>query len=214
MRMRKKKNGEARVAACGDYLIKSPEETASYRERFPVELEIGCGKGNFICESAVARPDQLFLAVELSTDALIPALERAKREEIPNVRFLNINAVRLPEFLPERSVRVIYLNFSDPWPKARHGKRRLTYRTFLSLYRQLLTEDGKLCFKTDNRGLFDFSITEMTECGWRIENLTYDLHNSPFNEKNVQTEYEKLFSGKGMPIHRLEAYPPKTCESD
>lgn len=208
MRMRKKKNGEARVAACADYLIQNPKELSAYRERFPVELEIGCGKGNFICESALSRPDQLFVAVELSTDALIPALERAKREEIGNVRFLNLNAARLGEFFGKGDVRVIYLNFSDPWPKSGHYKRRLTYRGFLSLYQSLLGENGKLCFKTDNRGLFEFSLEELRACGWRVEELTYDLHRSPYGEGNILTEYEKNFSSKGIPIQRLVAYPP------
>lgn len=210
MRMRKKKNGEARVAACADYLIQIPEDLSVYRDRFPIELEIGCGKGNFICENALKRPDQLFVAVELSTDALITALERAKREEIPNVRFLNINAARLGEFFQKGDVKVLYLNFSDPWPKSGHAKRRLTYRNFLNLYKELLCDDGKLCFKTDNRGLFDFSVEELTEMGWRIENLTNDLHNSPYNEGNIMTEYEKNFSEKGVPINRLEAYPPQS----
>ncbi len=210
MRMRKKKNGEARVAACADYLIQTPDDLDACRNRFPVELEIGCGKGNFICESALSRPDQLFVAVELSTDALIPALERAKREEIPNVRFLNINAAKLGEYFGKGDVRVIYLNFSDPWPKSGHYKRRLTYRGFLELYRGLLSADGKLCFKTDNRGLFDFSLEELQQTGWTVDELTYDLHSSPYQEGNILTEYEKNFSSKGFPINRLVAYPPKT----
>lgn len=209
MRMRKKKNGPARLAACAEYLLTDPADLEVYRECFPVELEIGCGKGSFICETAVRHPDRFYIAVELSTDALITALERAKREEIPNLRFINLNAAKLREYFSKGDVSVLYLNFSDPWPKSGHTKRRLTYRSFLELYRSILSNDGKLCFKTDNRPLFDFSVEELTETGWRIEKLTNDLHNSEYNEGNIMTEYEKNFSEKGVPINRLEAFPPK-----
>lgn len=207
MRMRKKKNGEARVAACAELLINEPSDIDAYREYFPIELEIGCGKGGFICETATRNPDKFYIAVELSTDALITALERAKREEIGNIRFMNVNAARLGEFFHSGDISVIYLNFSDPWPKKGHAKRRLTYRSFLELYKSILTADGKLCFKTDNRPLFDFSVEELGEMGWRIEKLTNDLHNSEYNDGNVMTEYEKNFSEKGVPINRLEAFP-------
>lgn len=209
MRMRKKKNGQARIDACADYLITSPYENIFEGCR-PLSLEIGCGKGLFACESAKADPSEHFIAVELSTDAIITALERARGEEIPNLRFINTNASNLCEFISPHSVDVIYLNFSDPWHKSRHYKRRLTYRSFLEIYASLLAEDGKLCFKTDNRALFDFSIEELFASGWQIENLTYDLHNSDFAKTNIMTEYEKNFSEKGFKINRLEAYPPET----
>lgn len=207
MRMRKKKNGAARLDACSDYLVTSPEDTLVKNR--PLDLEIGCGKGLFACESSKADPDRSFVAVELSTDALIIALERAKREEIKNLKFINANASELPSYFDAGSVDRIYLNFSDPWHKSRHYKRRLTYRSFLEIYGKLLADNGKLCFKTDNRALFDFSVSEFFECGWRIEDLTYDLHNSSFAKDNVVTEYEKNFSEKGFKINRLVAYPPK-----
>lgn len=208
MRMRKKKNGQARIDACADYLIKSPDENV-FNECRPLSLEIGCGKGFFACESAKADPNGYFIAVELSTDAIITALERARSEEIPNLRFINANASDLRDFIALHSVDVLYLNFSDPWHKSRHYKRRLTYRSFLEIYALLLADGGKLCFKTDNRALFDFSIEELFSSGWRIENLTYDLHNSAFAQTNIMTEYEKNFSEKGFKINRLVAYPPK-----
>lgn len=207
MRMRKKKNGVARLDACSDYLVTSPEDP--FVKNHPLDLEIGCGKGLFACESSKADPDRSFVAVELSTDALIIALERAKREEIKNLRFINANASDLTSYFDAGSVDRIYLNFSDPWHKSRHYKRRLTYRSFLEIYGKLLADNGKLCFKTDNRALFDFSVSEFFECGWRIEDLTYDLHNSSFAKDNVVTEYEKNFSEKGFKINRLVAYPPK-----
>ena len=205
MRMRKKKNGEARINACADYLIRTPDDEG-FRSMLPAELEIGCGKGRFICETAKLNPDKKYIAVELSTDALITALENASSQEIPNVRFINLNARELCTYFKKGDVKTIYLNFSDPWPKARHAKRRLTYRSFLALYKEFLPEDGRICFKTDNRPLFDFSLEEFKECGWRVEDVTYDLHSSPYNEGNVMTEYEKAFSEKGVPINRLVAY--------
>jgi len=205
MRMRKKKNGEARIEACSQYLIREPGDIpASF---LPCELEIGCGKGRFIVETAKANPGKRYIAVELITDALITALELAKAEKIPNVMFINANAKDLAAWFKNGDITVIYLNFSDPWQKSRHAKRRLTYRSFLSIYRELLQDGGKLCFKTDNRDLFDFSLEELKECGWRVEKVTNDLHSSEYNEGNIMTEYEKAFSEKGVPINRLEAYP-------
>jgi len=206
MRMRKKKNGDARLEACRDYLIKYPEDAEILGEMLPVELEIGCGKGRFICETARKNPDRRYIAVELSTGAIITALELAKSEEIPNVKFMNVNAGKLQDFFKKGDVKVIYLNFSDPWPKAKHAKRRLTFRSFLEIYKGILDDDGKICFKTDNTPLFDFSLEEFRACGFRVENVTRDLHASPFQADNVMTEYEKAFSEKGIKINRLEAY--------
>jgi tRNA (guanine-N7-)-methyltransferase len=205
--MRKKKNRESRLAACSDWLMEDPQ-TNDFIKNEPIELEIGCGKGTFICQTALQNPNKQYFAVELSTDALINALEKAKEYNIPNLHFINVNAERLGDYFKKGDVSVIYLNFSDPWPKAKHAKRRLTYRSFLSLYQSILSENGKICLKTDNRALFDFSIEEFQSCGWRIEKITYDLHNSPYQLGNIMTEYEKNFSEKGFPIHRLEAFPP------
>lgn len=206
MRMRKKKNGEARFSACSDYVIHDRAELETYLERLPCELEIGCGKGGFICQMAQKNPDVFFIAVELSTDALITALEYAKENEIGNLRFINGNACFLSELFQKGEVSTIYLNFSDPWPKARHAKRRLTYRTFLEIYRAILSDDGKICFKTDNRLLFDFSLEEFAAVGMNVTDVTYDLHNSLYKENNIMTEYEKNFSEKGFPIHRAVIY--------
>lgn len=211
MRMRKKKNGEARLAACADWQLHSAEELADFRdankEKFPIYLEIGCGKGGFICQMAQRYPERQFIAVELVTDALITALERAKAEEIGNLRFINLNANQLTAWFGEGEVKELYLNFSDPWPKKGHAKRRLTYRTFLDIYKRLLGKDGRLCFKTDNRPLYDFSLEEFEAAGWRMEAVTYDLHHSEWMEGNIMTEYEKNFSEQGYPIHRVVAYP-------
>lgn len=207
MRMRKKKNGAARMEACAEWLLTTPEDLNAIRERAPFYLEIGCGKGGFITATAKANPDRYYIAVELVSDALVTALERAKAEEIPNLRFVNLNAKNLGEWFRPGEVAELYLNFSDPWPKKGHAKRRLTHRDFLAVYRPLLAEGGKICMKTDNVGLFDFSLEEFPEAGWRLEAVTRDLHHSEWAEGNIMTEYEKNFSEQGYPIHRLEAYP-------
>ena len=207
MRMRKKKNGEKRIAACADYLVTEP--IASFSELFgndrEVHVEIGCGKGNFVCGMAQKYPEVNFLAVEKVSDVCCIALEKAKAalegSESDNVRFYIGDAKSLCELIPPHSVDCIYLNFSDPWPKKGHTKRRLTYRGFLEIYEKLLKEGGVLKLKTDNVGLFDFSLEEFEAFGLEFLMQTRDLHNSEYAEGNVMTEYEKNFSEKGMSIN-------------
>ena len=206
MRMRKKKNGDKRIEACSDYLVTEP--ISSYAELFgnenEVHVEIGCGKGNFVCGLAEKNPHVNFIAVEKVRDVCCIALEKAKaaaeKREGDNVRFYIGDANSLLEILPPHSVDCIYLNFSDPWPKKGHTKRRLTYRGFLEIYRKLLKENGILKLKTDNVGLFDFSLEEFEATGLEVLMVTRDLHNSEYAEGNVMTEYEKNFSEKGMSI--------------
>ena len=207
MRMRKKKNGEKRIAACADYLVTEP--ISSFAELFgngrEVHVEIGCGKGNFVCGMAQKYPDVNFLAVEKVSDVCCIALEKAKAALETtggdNVRFYIGDAKSLCELIPAHSVDCIYLNFSDPWPKKGHTKRRLTYRGFLEIYETLLKEGGVLKLKTDNVGLFDFSLEEFGAFGLEFLMQTRDLHNSEYAEGNVMTEYEKNFSEKGMSIN-------------
>ena len=206
MRMRKKKNGEKRIEACSEYLVTEP--ISSFDELFEggseVHIEIGCGKGNFVRGMAQKYPDVNFLAVEKVRDVCCLALEKAKaaseERARDNVRFYIGDANSLCEILPPHSVDCIYLNFSDPWPKKGHTKRRLTYRGFLEIYRKLLKENGVLKLKTDNVGLFDFSLEEFCAEGLELLMQTRDLHNSEYAEGNVMTEYEKNFSEKGMSI--------------
>ena len=214
MRARKKKHGAERIAACAELLI---EDTARLREdpnsffteTRPLHLEIGCGKGNFACGKAAQHPEVNLIAMEVVADVMVTALEKAmlsKRERPDNLRFLIGNAENLVEWFPEHSIDCIYLNFSDPWHKARHAKRRLTYRDFLARYRKVLKVGGKLHFKTDNVNLFDFSLEEFEAMGLRMTDMTRDLHNSPLNEGNIMTEYEKNFSEKGFPIHAVTVH--------
>ncbi len=169
-------------------------------------MEIGCGKGSFIVELARRHPDRNYIAVEKISDVILLAMEKAKAAELTNVRFLIGDAGTLTEVFKKGDISRIYLNFSDPWPKAGYAKRRLTHRGFLEKYKSILTDDGEIHFKTDNRALFDFSLEEFEACGFALRNVTNDLHNSPYNEGNIVTEYETNFSAKGFTINRVEAY--------
>lgn len=211
MRVHKKKHGAQRLEACGNIVIGDlRKEGNSSEELFgngnPIRIEIGCGKGDFIVGTAAKEPDVNFLAVEKVSDVLVTAAEKIKNSGVTNVRVCCVDAKELAEIFPEKSIDRIYLNFSDPWPKSRHDKRRLTYRTFLEIYKRILKDGGGIFFKTDNRGLFDFSLEEFKNFGMRTEKLTYDLHNSEYMDGNVMTEYEKRFSSMGVPINRVECY--------
>ena len=210
MRIKKKKHGAERLEACGKIVIKDLREEGNTSQQLfgndnPIRIEIGCGKGDFIVGTAAKEPDVNFLAVEKVSDVLMLAAEKVKKSELSNIRVCCVDAKELAEIFPENSIDRIYLNFSDPWPKARHEKRRLTYRSFLSIYEKILKSDGAIYFKTDNRGLFDFSLEEFKEYGMTLDKLTFDLHNSEYMEGNVMTEYEKRFSSMGVPINRVEA---------
>ncbi len=211
MRVHKKKHGAERLEACGNIVIKDLRAEGNTSQTLfgndnPIRIEIGCGKGDFIVGTAAKEPDVNFLAVEKVSDVLVIAAEKVKNSGLNNVRVCCVDAKELSEIFPEGSIDRIYLNFSDPWPKSRHEKRRLTYRTFLEIYKKILKKDGAIHFKTDNRGLFDFSLEEFKNFGMRMEKLTFDLHNSEYMDGNVMTEYEKRFSSMGVPINRVECY--------
>ena len=217
MRVRKKKNGAERIAACSELLISDTSALASPEDIFdesrPLHLEIGCGKGNFACGMSEKYPDVNFIAMEKVSDVCCVALEKAKSRtedrERDNLRFLIGDAKILDEAMKPASVDCIYLNFSDPWPKKGHAKRRLTYKTFLEIYRKLLKEDGILKLKTDNDGLFESSLEQFAECGLDVIWKTYDLHSSEYAADNVMTEYEKNFSSKGVKIKSAWVKFPK-----
>ncbi len=207
MRMRRKKNRDSRFENCIEFVATEPlENKGKWKTLFgndnPVHLEIGCGKGGFILELAKRNPDINYVAMEKCMDALILALEKAKRDELKNVIYICDDAEKLPDMFEKDEVERIYLNFSDPWKKARQAKRRLTHRRFLEKYRMILCENGEIHFKTDNRPLFDFSLEEFEDTGVKVSELTFDLHNSEYNEGNIMTEYEKTFSEKGFTINR------------
>ena len=171
----------------------------------PICIEVGMGKGRFITELAGQNPDKNYVGIEKYSSVLLRALE--KRETLPeltNLYFLRMDAEDLPEVFGKNEVSTIYLNFSDPWPKDRHAKRRLPSREFLARYDQILKPEGKVEFKTDNRGLFDFALEEVKAAGWKLEVCTFDLHHDEELMKgNIMTEYEERFSSQGNPICKM-----------
>ena len=199
MRMRKKKHREARIQAAAPLLF-NPEDF-----NYPVFLEIGCGKGGFICELAQAKPDANFVAIEKNSDVMVLAMEKAAGLGLKNVRFLIADAGNLADYFAPATVAGIYLNFSDPWHKRYQAHKRLTYRTFLDIYKKILILGAGLVIKTDNRNLFDFSVRSLTENGFVIVNCTQDLYASDFLDGNIQTEYEKKFVAEDVKIFRIEA---------
>ena len=208
MRMRKKKHGAERIEACAELRIADPTKMLEgfddvFPQSNPVHMEIGCGKGNFACGMAKKHPDINFVAVERVADVCCIALEKAKADSersTDNLRFIIGDAKTLSECVKPHSLECIYLNFSDPWPKKGHAKRRLTHRSFLAIYKELLTENGMLKLKTDNVGLFEFSLEEFAEFGATVVWQTRNLHSSEKKADNIMTEYEKNFSEKGFNI--------------
>ncbi|MBB5180570.1 tRNA (guanine-N7-)-methyltransferase [Planomicrobium koreense] len=194
-----------------EILIPNPEQQkGKWHEVFgnnnPLHIEAGTGKGRFIIGMAKQNPSINYIGIELFDSVIVSALETILEEEggIPNLRLLRVNAKDLTEFFEKGEVDRLYLNFSDPWPKKRHAKRRLTHDTFLKLYESVLPENGEIHFKTDNRGLFEYSLTSVSEYGMLLKYVSLDLHAGD-PEWNIMTEYEEKFSKKGQPIYRLEA---------
>lgn len=210
MRLRNVKGSRETIAA-NDYVMHLPEEYESYKGRWkeffgnenPIHIEIGMGKGQFIMELAKTNPDINYIGIEKYSSVLVRALEKRPELETKNLIFIRMDAEDIVKVFDKDEIDRIYLNFSDPWPKDRHAKRRLTSTQFLSKYNQFLRPDGKVIFKTDNRPLFDFSLEQVEEAGWNLENHTFDLHNSEFVEGNIMTEYETKFVAEGKPICRM-----------
>ena len=215
MRMRKKKHGEERLLGCAEYLYNhegaplSEPSLAVYGDNMPVYLEIGAGKGGFAVGMTKAHPKVAYFAMERVTDCVVLAAERAKREGSEHLRFIIETADNLTRIFAPGSVDAIFLNFSDPWSKKGYAKRRLTHARYLAVYMNLLKDGGRLCFKTDNAGLFDFSLEQLNEVGLPLAKLTRDLHSSEWNEGNIVTEYEAAFSAQGVKINMLEVVKPE-----
>ena len=202
--------GAREAVAASPLVIQEPEKARGhwaeiFGNRHPIFIEVGMGKGKFITELAQTHPENNYVGIERYSSVLLRALQ--KREQLPeiqNLYYLCIDAADLPEIFGQGEVYHIYLNFSDPWPKDRHAKRRLPSRQFLARYDQILAPDGKVEFKTDNRGLFDFALEEYREAGWTLEACTFDLHHDEdMMRGNVMTEYEEKFSSLGNPIHKM-----------
>ncbi|ERT59146.1 tRNA (guanosine(46)-N7)-methyltransferase TrmB [Megasphaera vaginalis (ex Srinivasan et al. 2021)] len=179
----------------------------------PLWVEIGTGKGNFIAQMAQLHGDVNFIGIEVQLGVLYYAAKKCAAAETENVRLLRFDAAALESIFAAQEIDRIFINFCDPWPKKRHAKRRLTYRLFLDRYCRLLRAGGCLCFKSDNRGLFDFTLEELTARRWSLSEVTYDLHNSDIVNE-AMTEYEAKFSAKGQPIFHCLATRPTEVRRD
>lgn len=194
------------------YVVVEPEQLkGSWKGLFandnPIHLEIGTGKGRFIMELANQNPNINYIGIEKYSSVLLRALEKVRETELENLYFLRFDAEYLTSIFGENEIDRIYLNFSDPWPKDRHAKRRLPSRQFLGKYIQCLKKDGEVIFKTDNQDLFEFSLEEVKAANWEIKNKTYDLHNSEYIAGNIMTEYEERFVAEGKPIYMITISP-------
>lgn len=210
MRLRNKPWARDFIASHPEVIIPNPEAyKGKWAEIFgnnhPIHIEVGTGKGQFITGMALRNPNINYIGIEMYTSVIVRALEKTlEAGSPPNLRLLNINGAELDKYFDKNDVARVYLNFSDPWPKNRHEKRRLTHKGFLKLYESILTSGGEIHFKTDNRGLFEYSLVSMSQYGMLLKEVSLDLHaNEP--EDNIRTEYEEKFSAKGQPIYRLEA---------
>lgn len=211
MRLRNVKGSRENIAV-SEFVVHDEESMkGKWKELFgndnPINIEIGMGKGRFIMDMARLNPDINFVGIEKFSSVLIRAIEKQNEEKLPNLYFIRMEAEYIENVFDKEEVDYIYLNFSDPWPKDRHAKRRLTSVQFMKRYENILSKDGGVTFKTDNRPLFDFSLEQVEEAGWILDNRTFDLHNSEYVEGNVMTEYEQKFSEMGNPICRMVCRP-------
>ncbi|MCH3648186.1 tRNA (guanosine(46)-N7)-methyltransferase TrmB [Enterococcus faecium] len=209
MRVRNRPGAAEMLAAHPNFVISDPTLwKGKWNELFendhPIHIEIGMGKGQFITGMAKAHPEINYIGVEMQVSVVSIALDKLIEQPLPNLKLLHVDGSALTEYFADSEVDQIYLNFSDPWPKKRHEKRRLTYKTFLAVDEQILRPNGEIHFKTDNQGLFEFSLASFSQYGMILKQVWLDLHQSQF-EGNIMTEYEEKFSSKGQRIYRVEA---------
>lgn len=209
MRLRHIPGAEEQIAV-SPYVVQKPEEYKGrwhevFGNRNPIQIEVGMGKGRFIMELAASHPEINYVGIEMYSSVLLKAIQKRESLVLSNIVFLRVDARTLAEIFGEEEVDKIYLNFSDPWPKDRHAKRRLTSPGFMGVYDRILAKDGVVEFKTDNRGLFEYSLESIPQAGWNVVMHTFDLHHSEYARGNVMTEYETKFSAEGKPICKLIA---------
>jgi len=203
--------GSRELIGESEYVVHNIEDKKGHWKEFwgndkPIHIEVGMGKGQFIIRLAKNNPDINYLGIEKYSSVLLRAIEKRELVEVPNIMFIRMDAEAILTVFGKDEVSKIYLNFSDPWPKERHVRRRLTSREFLQRYDRILVPDGIIEFKTDNRLLFEFSLAEVEEAGWKLHCKTFDLHHEEeMNQGNVMTEYEEKFSAMGNPIYKLIA---------
>ena len=209
MRVRNRPGAAEMLAAHPNFVISDPTLwKGKWNELFendhPIHIEIGMGKGQFVTGMAKAHPEINYIGVEMQVSVVSIALDKLIEQPLPNLKLLHVDGSALTEYFADSEVDQIYLNFSDPWPKKRHEKRRLTYKTFLAVDEQILRPNGEIHFKTDNQGLFEYSLASFSQYGMILKQVWLDLHQSQF-EGNIMTEYEEKFSSKGQRIYRVEA---------
>lgn len=210
MRVRRRKGAEEHLANNPHFVILKPEDAKGHWQEIfgndkPIHIEVGSGKGAFITGMALQNPDINYIGIDIQVSVLSYALDKVLASGAENIRLLQVDGSSLTNYFADGEIDLLYLNFSDPWPKKKHTKRRLTYKTFLDTYKQILPEHGEIHFKTDNRGLFEYSLASFSQYGMILKQVWLDLHASDF-EGNVMTEYEKKFSDKGQVIYRVEAH--------
>ncbi|MCK4026872.1 tRNA (guanosine(46)-N7)-methyltransferase TrmB [Streptococcus suis] len=209
MRVRNRKGAPELLAQYPQYVILNPEDCKGkwadiFGNDHPIHIEVGSGKGRFITGMAAQNPDINYIGIDIQLTVLSYALDRVVEAGLPNIKLLQVDGSSLTNYFNPAEIDCLYLNFSDPWPKKRHEKRRLTYKSFLDTYKEILPDKGEIHFKTDNRGLFEYSLASFSQYGMILNQVWLDLHASDF-EGNVMTEYEEKFSKKGQVIYRVEA---------
>ena len=207
MRVRNRKGATELLEANPQYVVLNPEDAkGKWHEIFgndhPIHIEVGSGKGAFITGMAKANPEINYIGIDIQKSVLSYALDKVLEADVPNIKLLWVDGDSLTNYFEDGEIDQLYLNFSDPWPKKRHEKRRLTYKTFLDTFKQILPEHGEIHFKTDNRGLFEYSLQSVTENNYHLDYVSLDLHNSPEANDNIMTEYERKFSVNG-PIYKM-----------
>lgn len=208
MRLRHKPWAKDKLEQHPQFVVANPELHKGnwhnvFEKNQPLHIEVGTGKGQFITGMAKANPDINYIGIELYDSVIVAALDRLIEADLPNLKLLNVNAADLGKYFAKNDVDRVYLNFSDPWPKSRHEKRRLTYKDFLKLYEDILVDGGEIHFKTDNQGLFEYSLTSFSAYGLLLKYVSLDFHKSGY-EGNIMTEYEQKFSEMGQRIYRSE----------
>ncbi|GGE30863.1 tRNA (guanosine(46)-N7)-methyltransferase TrmB [Streptococcus himalayensis] len=209
MRVRNRKGATELLENNPQYVVLNPADAkGKWQDIFgndhPIHVEVGSGKGAFITGMARQNPEINYIGIDIQKSVLSYALDKVLATDAPNIKLLWVDGSDLTNYFEKAEIDRLYLNFSDPWPKKRHEKRRLTYKSFLDTYKEILPEKGEIHFKTDNRGLFEYSLVSFSQYGMRLKGVWLDLHASDM-EGNVMTEYEKKFSNKGQVIYRVEA---------
>lgn len=212
MRRRRVKGSDEKIVTYKDHVVTQAQEyRGKWKELFgnnnPIHLEIGIGRGSFLKKFAIKHPEINYIGIETKEEVMLYGVKESYEEGLTNIKFIWQDAANLNDFFDLKEVDRIYLNFSDPWPKNRHSKRRLTAGSFLEMYRDVLVDQGEVHFKTDHEELFEFSLNSFSEKGWKLNNISLDLYKN-LPEDNIPTDYETKFVEQGLKIYRLEGIAP------